>query len=138
MNNNPQEWKLSELAKRSNTPARTIRLYISMGLLPGPLRPGRNAAYGMEHLERLERIRTLQREGLTLSQVRETLTPESAGDTPAVPSSSWRHFMPASDVQVLIREDIAPWRARALRQALQQFSRLVNADDETKEQQDGQ
>lgn len=132
----PAEMKLSELAAVSDTPARTIRLYISRGLLPGPLRPGRNAAYGPEHLERLDRIRSLQREGLTLSQVREVL--EGGAETPVMPpAASWRHYRLAPDVQVLIQEDIAPWRARALRLAIQQFAYWVNAAEDTKERHDG-
>jgi DNA-binding transcriptional MerR regulator len=131
----PREMKLSELAARSKTPARTIRLYISLGLLHGPLRPGRNAAYGPEHLERLARIRALQQSGMTLSQAREALE-EGDGGAPLPPSESWRRYDLAPDVQVVVREDIAPWRARALRQAIQQFSRWVNTAEETKEQQD--
>lgn len=131
----PEEMKLSALAALSDTPARTIRLYISLGLLPGPLRPGRNAAYGPEHVARLERIRALQKQGLTLSQAREAL--EERLETPALsPSTSWRHYAVAPDVQVLIQEDIAPWRARALRLAIQQFVCWVNTAEDTKEQQD--
>ena len=130
------EMKLSDLAALSDTPARTIRLYISRGLLPGPLRSGRNAAYGQEHLERLKRIRALQREGLTLSQVHEVL--EGGSETPVMPpGAAWRHYALAPDVQVLVQEDIAPWRARALRLAIQQFACWVNAAEDTKERQDG-
>ncbi len=133
---NEKEIKLTTLAARSETPARTIRLYISMGLLPGPLRPGRNAAYGPEHLEGLKRIRALQRAGLTLSQVRTALAPEKTCEIPEPSSGLWRQYWLAPDVQVSIREDIAPWRTHALRQALQQFNRLVNAAEQTKEQED--
>ncbi len=130
-----EEMKLSELAVRSETPARTIRLYISLGLLPGPLRPGRNAAYSPEHLERLARIRTLQHSGLTLSQVREALQ-EDFHDAKMPPSESWRHYVLAPDVQVMVRENVTPWRARALRLAIQQFICWVNTADETKERKD--
>jgi len=34
MQHNTEEMKLATLAARSETPARTIRLYISLGLLP--------------------------------------------------------------------------------------------------------
>ena len=129
----PEEMNLLELAKRSKTPARTIRLYISMGVLPGPLRAGRNAAYGVEHLDCLARIRKLQREGLTLSQVREMLMAGDREPSPLV-SVSWRQYMLSGDVIVSVREDIPPWRAYAIRQAIQQFNRLITPVEEQKEQ----
>ncbi|OQB43656.1 MAG: hypothetical protein BWY09_00057 [Candidatus Hydrogenedentes bacterium ADurb.Bin179] len=130
---NDEEMKLSTLAARSETPARTIRLYISLGLLSGPLRSGRNAAYGPEHLERLTRIRALQQTGLTLTQVRQALE-ENSGTAPLPQAVSWQQYTVAPDVQILIREDIAPWRARVLRLALQQFICWVNPATATKEQ----
>ena len=53
------------------------------------------------------------------------------------PGAAWRHYALAPDVQVLVQEDIAPWRARALRLAIQQFACWVNAAEDTKERQDG-
>ncbi len=135
MRQDSREMKLAELSERSKTPARTIRLYISMGLLPGPLRPGRNAAYGPEHLARLAQIRAMQREGMTLSQVRRRL---AGGDDEKTEnaSTSWRHYVVAPDVQVMVHEEMAPWRARAVRRALAQFSREMNAAETTKERND--
>lgn len=133
---NTLEMKLAELAALSETPARTIRLYISMGLLAGPLRPGRNAAYGVAHLEKLNRIRALQGEGMTLSQIRSVLDPAQRTGA-SLPSSAWRRFDLARDVQVMVQEDIPPWRAHVLRQAIEQFSRLLNSTEERKEQYDG-
>lgn len=133
MQHNTEEMKLATLAARSETPARTIRLYISLGLLPGPLRAGRNAAYGPEHLERLARIRALQQTGLTLTQVRQALE-EETGAAPLPPAVSWQQYSVAPDVQILIREDIAPWRARVLRLAIQQFICWVSPATATKEQ----
>ena len=53
------------------------------------------------------------------------------------PGAAWRHYALAPDVQVLVQEDIAPWRARALRLAIQQFACWVNAAEDTQERQDG-
>ena len=49
---------LAELAEKAGLPGRTIRFYIARGLLPGPLKAGRGAAYGQEHLDRLREILT--------------------------------------------------------------------------------
>ncbi|HNS99657.1 MAG TPA: MerR family transcriptional regulator [Polyangiaceae bacterium] len=122
MLDDPKEMKLAELAKRSEVPARTIRLYLSMGLLPGPLRVGRNAAYGVEHLEGLAKIRQLQRSGLTLHQVREVLYGEKAAGPEALPEfARWREYELASDFRILMRDDGVPSRMRVLQQALREL-----------------
>ncbi len=122
----PLELKLSELAERSGIPARTIRLYLSMGLLSAPLRMGRNAAYGAAHLEGLEKIRALQRSGLTLSQVGVALAgrEEDRGGLPG--PGNWREYELAPDVRVMLHADALPARMRVLQEAALDFMRRVN------------
>ncbi len=122
------EMKLEELAERSGVPARTIRLYITQDLLAGPLRAGRNAAYGPGHLDRLMAIREFQRAGLTLSQIRRQLAePGEADLSPPEPAPVWAYEI-APDVTVMVRGDTPPWRLRTVQRAL---VALQNALDET-------
>ena len=72
------EWTLRELAAETGVPARTIRFYISKGLLHPPLRSGRGAVYGAEHKLRLEEIRRLQRRGFMLAEIAHELTLDRA------------------------------------------------------------
>lgn len=65
---------IEELAKRGGVPVRTIRFYISEGLLPGPAGRGRAATYGEEHLLRLRLIRLLVQQRVPLAEIRERLT----------------------------------------------------------------
>src|SRR5512139_2544496 len=58
---------------RDEVSRRTIRYFVQEGLLQEPYGLGRGKHYGPEHLQRLREIRDLQRQGLTLSQVRERL-----------------------------------------------------------------
>jgi DNA-binding transcriptional MerR regulator len=106
--------KLTELAKRSGIPPRTIRLYITRGLLMGPRRRGRAAAYGPEHLERLREIRELQDQGRTLHEISQSL---GQGDrTRALPvGEAWTGYQAAPDVVVLVRPGASPWRSRHIR-----------------------
>ncbi len=54
---------MRELEAASGVGRETIRYYIREGLLPEPLRTGRNAAvYGAEHVSRLKTIKRLQEE----------------------------------------------------------------------------
>ena len=50
-------------------PERTIRFYISRGLVDPPLRGGRGAAYGVGHKARLEAIKKLQAKGMMLAEI---------------------------------------------------------------------
>lgn len=64
----PHRLSLEELAKRTQCTPRTIRFYIARGLLPGPVKAGRDGFYGEEHVRRMEWIRRWQRQGLTLAE----------------------------------------------------------------------
>ena len=72
--------RIDDLAQRAAMPSGTIRFYQREGLIPPPEREGRVAYYSHEHLRRLERIRTLQAQGLPLSVVGDLLAREAAGE----------------------------------------------------------
>jgi DNA-binding transcriptional MerR regulator len=63
------EMRVEQLSVRSEVAVDTIRYYQSKGLLDPPRREGRVAWYGDGHLDRLARIRSLQRRGFTLATI---------------------------------------------------------------------
>ena len=65
----PELLTIDELAVSTGMTVRTTRYYASLGLLPPPVRRGRMAYYGPEHLARLELVRALQDHGFTLSAI---------------------------------------------------------------------
>lgn len=67
----------AQLADLSGVPARTIRYYHSLGVLPKPGRAGKEAVYGDEHLDRLRDIAAMQARGLRLDAIREVFAAES-------------------------------------------------------------
>jgi DNA-binding transcriptional MerR regulator len=67
------EVSAEELAAEAGTTVRTIRFYQSEGLLPPPLRQGREARYGADHRARLQLIADLQARGLRLSAIADLL-----------------------------------------------------------------
>ena len=73
------EFRVESLAASAGIRVDTLRFYQARGLLPAPLRRGRSAIYSEAHLERLQRIRALQRDGFTLSQIRRLLASADAG-----------------------------------------------------------
>lgn len=119
-----KEWTLRELAAESGVPERTIRFYISKGILGPPLRGGRGAAYGPDHLTRLKEIRGLQSKGLMLADIaRLPERQEAAADLPA--PSTWVSYAIAEDVVVWVRGEPGPWRAKHIRSALREFASRV-------------
>ena len=119
-----KEQKLDELVRRSGVPARTIRLYITRGLIPGPLRSGRKAAYGAEHLEALAEIRRLQKQGLTLAEIRQRRLGDAEGLKVPAPVR-WSSYAAAPDVVVMVREDVGGWRLRQVRNAVRAMSECL-------------
>ena len=67
------EYRVEQLAAAARLPVDTLRFYQARGLLPAPRREGRIAVYEDRHLERLTRIRSLQQQGFSLSQIQRVL-----------------------------------------------------------------
>ncbi len=65
---------IGELARKTNVSVRTIRFYISEGLLPAPQARGRFASYDEDALLRLQVIRLLKEAFLPLREIRERLS----------------------------------------------------------------
>ena len=61
---------IEELAEQARVSPRTVRYYISEGLLPGPGARGKLASYGGDHLTRLRLIRRLLDQGVPLAKVK--------------------------------------------------------------------
>ena len=68
------EYRVEEIAGAARVRVDTLRFYQARGLLPAPRKRGRVAIYDDEHLERLRRIRQLQREGFSLAQIQRLLS----------------------------------------------------------------
>ena len=66
-------YSLTELADLAGVTPRTVRYYLSQGLLPSPGAVGPGVTYGDDHLDRLRLIRRLQREHLPLAEIRHQL-----------------------------------------------------------------
>jgi|SRR5712692_1571039 len=75
--------RVEELARRADVSVDTIRFYQKRRLLPPPRREGRVAWYSADHVDRLARIKELQRGGFSLAVIRRLVTGElDAADAP--------------------------------------------------------
>lgn len=70
------EYRIEQLAREAGVAVDTIRFYQGKGLLESPRRDGRVTWYGQTHVERLKRIRDLQRQGFNLTVIRRFLAGE--------------------------------------------------------------
>jgi DNA-binding transcriptional MerR regulator len=126
---------LAELADASGLPARTIRFYIARGLLDGPVKAGRGAAYTPEHLARLERIKKLQANGRMLSEIGHSLGGKATQPAAAAPTAWWQQAI-GDDVVVLTRADIGPWRTKQVHAAIEEMARRLQQSGNGKDRSD--
>lgn len=122
-------YRVERLAAACGVSVDTVRYYQTLGLLPVPVREGRVAWYGAEHVERIREVRQLQRKGLTLAAIRRVvrgeLGPADADLAAAVAAARGgdgdelltleefadRSGVPASLIQAVEREGIRLGRA---------------------------
>jgi DNA-binding transcriptional MerR regulator len=75
--------RIGELADRFGVTTKSIRFYESIGLLPGPARtPSGYRDYAEADAERLTFIKTAQRLGLSLDEIREIIAFRDRGQQP--------------------------------------------------------
>jgi DNA-binding transcriptional MerR regulator len=129
-----KEMSLAQLAGKAGCSARTVRFYISRGLLPPPRKAGRGATYGPEHEERIRRIRAMQDEGLTLAEIGVRLAGDGgeAGEPVPVPREARWVYEVAPDVAVHVSAEASPWRIRAIQRALGEFAARLRTFEEEK------
>jgi DNA-binding transcriptional MerR regulator len=120
---------LAKLAEVTGTPPRTIRFYIARRLLPPPLKAGRGAVYGEEHVRRIAEIKAAQARGLTLSEIARAQAGRD-GDGALSEPSAWWHYEVAPDVVVHVRADASPWRLKRIRNALAELHARLHSKPE--------
>ena len=121
---------LNELAKKSGVPERTIRYYISRGLIPGPVRGGRGAEYTENHIAGIQKVRLLQSGGMTLAEIESQLAQQAGDRRVAIRPESWAVYRIAPDVTVQVREGLSPWRIKQLRSAIRRLAAELAANND--------
>lgn len=124
---------LNELAKKSGVPERTIRYYISRGLIPGPVRGGRGAEYTEDHLAGIQKVRLLQSGGMTLAEIEYQFAQPAGDRREAIRPESWSMYRISPDVTVEVRDGLSPWRIRQLRSAIARLAAELAANNDHQE-----
>ena len=126
---------LDELCTLSDTPKRTVRYYIQIGLVDRPIGETKAAYYLTEHLDQLLKIRQLSQAGISLERIREVLS----GEAPPVPPRQRKpgsvevrsHLFIADGVELEISPEqagLSPEQVRALVRAVMQAYQDLQGD----------
>lgn len=108
-------FSLAELVDSSGVGARTIRQFITDGLIPPALGKGRARYFTTDHLERLELVARLRADRLSFDEIRQRLH-EEAGSS-EVDGDAWHRLTLHPDLELLVRAD-APESIHALSREL--------------------
>jgi DNA-binding transcriptional MerR regulator len=123
---------LDELCALTDSPKRTVRYYMQIGLVDRPIGETRAAHYLSRHLEQLLRIRQLTEAGVSLERIREVL---AGGETPvpvrqrrpgAIEIRSHLYVAPGIELQISPEEaGMSPEQVRALISAVMQAFQTI-------------
>lgn len=120
-------YTLTELAEETGLSVRTIRYYISRGLLDGPVVAGRGAAYEKRHLDRLHEIQQLQAAGHMLAEI------GAVNKQVEIPApQTWWQYTVADGVVISVRSDLSPWHLKRIQKLIAEaaatFTKEENED----------
>jgi DNA-binding transcriptional MerR regulator len=117
-----KEYSLEELASEYSArfpgdpvATRTLRYYISMGLLLGPGRVGPGKHYTETHMVLLETIRNMQKTGTSIEQIKEHIDSTKSGEL----LQQWA-----------VQEDLAQSKRNATRSVLGKVGRIFESPRE--------
>lgn len=134
----PDRYTLAELEAQTDIKGRTIRYYITEGLLPPAYGRGPSATYDHDHLLRLQAINQLKEQRQPLKEIKEYLEQldtddlammMNAADQPEV--AMWRHYQLHPDFQIAVRDRASNDRSTAHEYAFElivEYARSVLAD----------
>jgi DNA-binding transcriptional MerR regulator len=114
----PVRYTLSDLENETGVNARTIRYYISEGLLQPAYGRGPSATYDPDHLLRLQLIQQLKADRLSLRDIKERLSHLTPDDIAVIlkvqtqpEAEVWRRFQLHADLEISVRDRQAGERA---------------------------
>jgi DNA-binding transcriptional MerR regulator len=107
----PHRYTIADLERESGLTARTIRYYISQGLMQPAFGRGPSAVYDADHLLRLRYIQRLKEDRVPLDEIKShlnSLSPEEVAMALKVETQpeaeNWRHFRLHGDFEIIVRD----------------------------------
>jgi len=125
-------YTIKEICEKSGFTRRTVRYYISEGLLDPPAGRGRGGFYFDSHLKRLRDIKAFQDQGLKLAVIGEML---KIGKTPPPPREReiWVRHHPAPGFEIHVARDLEQKKRRQVEAILRMARNLLGPKGDTHE-----
>lgn len=120
---------INELVDATSTPARTIRYYIEKGLLSPALGRGRSSYYTSVHVEELAKIRELRERNLSLDEIRDALSEESAPQEQPL-GETWTRVALLPDMELYVRDGAPEYVEALARQIVQLVEHAFETEPE--------
>lgn len=128
-------YTIGELEEHTGVPARTIRYYISQGLLAPAHGRGPSATYDRDHLLRLQAISRLKETNATLEEIKTRLGELSDADIAAMleietapPEDRWRRIELHPDIELHVREQAGKRRNYEFERLVDKLIRLAHLE----------
>jgi len=128
----PFRYAIADLERETGVALRTIRFYITQGLLPPAHGRGPTASYDLGHLLRLRAIQHLKERYVPLGDIKTRLGEMSDDDIAAMfdvvtapPEDRWRRIALHPDIELHVRERGGGGRNRTLDAAVEQLVKLA-------------
>lgn len=98
-------YTIDELVEMTGYSRRAIRYYVQEDLLQPPAGRGRGGFYSDSHLAQLQRIRSLQSQGMSLMAIKRLL---AAGVVPEIAQARevWARYDIAPGIEINVRRDV--------------------------------
>jgi DNA-binding transcriptional MerR regulator len=128
-------YTMGELEQHTGLPARTIRYYISQGLLAPAHGRGPSATYDQDHLLRLQAIVRLKETNAGLDEIKRRLGELTDADIAAMleietapPEDRWRRIELHPDVELHVRERAGKRRDYEFERAVEKLVRYADLE----------
>jgi len=129
------KYSLDDLCTLSDTVKRTVRYYMQIGLVDGPIGSTKGAHYLAKHLDQLMKVKQLSESGVSLDRIREVLSGETAPVPPRQRKSGSvevrSHLFIADGIELEISPEqagMSPEQVRALVRAVMQAYQDLQGD----------
>lgn len=96
---------MTELVESTGLTERTIRYYISVGVVSPALGRGRSRYYTPQHLQELVRVTDLREQRLSIEEIRQQLQAKSTTTSAMESASAWRRIILHPALELHVRED---------------------------------
>lgn len=108
-----ERYTIDQLVQMSGFSRRAIRYYVQEGLLDPPAGRGRGGFYNDSHVLRLQKIRSLRAQGISLNVIKRLLGSDSAAEILHV-RETWARYQIAPGLEVCVRQDVEASSGREL------------------------